>query len=89
MWKISNYREDLPKGTAKSGLIKEIFKLQRFQLRKGNGKGFLRKLHGDFRFVRIMEIFKLLRLVVCFGALWDNFFGLKQKRPSHFLYTNI
>ena len=80
MWKISNYREDLPKGNAKSGLIKEIFELQRFQLRK---------FHGDFRFVRIMEIFKLLRLVVCFGALWDNFFGLKQKRPSHSLYTNI
>ena len=89
MWQISNYRENLPQGTAKSGLIKEIFELQRFQLRKGNGKGFLRKFHGDFRFVIIMEIFKLWRLVVCFGALWDNFFGLKQKKPSHSLYTNI
>ena len=27
--------------------------------------------------------------VVCFGALWDNFFSLKRKKLSHSLYTNF
>ena len=31
------------------------------KLRKGNDKSFLRKLDGDFKFVRIMEIFDLQR----------------------------
>ena len=46
----------------KSVRIIEIFELQRFELRKGNSKSFLRKFHGDFKIcsnygdIRITEI---------------------------------
>ena len=54
---------DLPKGTWKSFRIMETF-----ELRKGNYKSFLRKFHGDFKFVWIIEIFEPWR----FGLVRAN-----------------
>ena len=76
--KISNYRENLPKGTWKFVRIMNIFELHWFELAtEGKYKSFLSKFHGNFKFVRIMEIFELRRFELdranCISAN-DDFF---------------